>query len=236
MIDYCARRAPADEARSPATLRTVPSRDAIVDLLGVLAYAELCGFDRLAADARMAPTLSGRADMSAMAAVELGHHMTLADRLRELGVTPEDAMSPFVTPLENYHSLTSPSTWLEGIVKAYIGGGLANDFYLEVARYVDEPTQQLIEGVLTDVGQGEFAVREVRAAVSANPGQADRLALWGRRLVGEAISQAQHVLAERDSLMLLLVEGGGDLSGVAGLIGRITEQHAERMATLGLRS
>jgi hypothetical protein len=213
----------------------VSSRDAIVDLLGVLAYAELCGFDRLAADARMAPTLAGRADMSGMAAVELGRYLTLADRLRELGVAPEDAMAPFVTPLENYHSLTSPSTWLEGIVKAYIGGGLANDFYLEVARYVDDPTRELIEGVLADVGQGEFAVREVRTAVAANPGQADRLALWGRRLVGEAISQAQHVLAERDSLMLLLVEGGGDLSGVAGLIGRITERHSERMATLGLR-
>ena len=32
---------------------------AVVDLLGVLAYAELTAFDRLAEDARLAPTLSG---------------------------------------------------------------------------------------------------------------------------------------------------------------------------------
>ena len=43
---------------------------------------------------------------------------------------------------------------------------------------------------------------------------AGRLALWARRLVGEAISQTQHVLADRDSLMLLLVEGTGGLAGV----------------------
>jgi tRNA-(MS[2]IO[6]A)-hydroxylase (MiaE)-like len=79
-------------------------------------------------------------------------------------------------------------------------------------------------------------VREVRAAIAAQPVLAGRLALWGRRLVGEAISQTQHVLAERDSLTALLVQGAGDLAGVAALIKRITDRHAERMATLGLNA
>jgi hypothetical protein len=74
----------------------------------------------------------------------------------------------------------------------------------------------------------------VRIELDANPSQAGRLALWARRLVGEAISQSQHVLADRDALMMLLVEGTGDLSGVASLISRITERHEERMGVLGL--
>src|SRR5205807_2189907 len=41
----------------------VPDRAALVDLLGALAYGELCAFDRLADDARMAPDLVGRAEM-----------------------------------------------------------------------------------------------------------------------------------------------------------------------------
>jgi hypothetical protein len=65
---------------------------------------------------------------------------------------------------------------------------------------------------------------------------AGRLALWARRLVGEAISQTQHVLADRDALMMLLVGGTGDLTGMAGLIGRITDRHEERMVALGLNS
>ncbi len=210
--------------------------DAIVDLLGALAYGELSAFDRLADDARMAPTLDGRAQMSLMGAEEMRHYTLLAQRLTALGVPPEQAMEPFVAALESYHTLTEPSTWLESVVKAYVGDGMAADFYREVAEFVDADTRALINEVLVDAGRAEFALREVRGAIELQPSVAGRLALWARRLVGEAISQTQHVLAERDSLMLLLMQGTGDLSSVAGLIGRIIERHDERMAKLGLSS
>jgi hypothetical protein len=218
---------------------TAAAHEAIIDLLGALAYGELSAFDRLADDARMAPTLDGRAKMSSMAAIEMGHYSMLAERLDSLGVSPAVAMEPFVAALETYHSLTEPSTWLEGVVKAYVGDGMAADFYREVAEYVDEDTRALIHQVLADGGRADFAVSEVRAAVAEQPAIAGRLALWARRLVGEAISQTQHVLADRDPLMVLLMEGTGDLAGiagVAGMIARITERHDERMTALGLSS
>ena len=62
----------------------------------------------------MAPTLSGRAALSEMAAVEIGHYRLLADRLTDLGANPEKAMTPFVAALEGFHAMTAPSTWLEG--------------------------------------------------------------------------------------------------------------------------
>jgi len=210
--------------------------DAVIDLLGALAYGQLSAFDHLADDAGLAPTLTARAEMSAMAAVEFGHYKRLVDRLESLGAAPEVAMAPFVAALETYHSLTKPSTWLESVVKAYVGDGMAADFYREVAEFADEGTAALIRDVLTEAGRAEFAVREVAAAVAEQPAIAGRLALWGRRLVGEAISQTQHVLADRDSLMQLLMEGTGDLSGVAGLLKRITDRHEERMRSLGLSS
>ena len=61
--------------------------------------------------------------------------------------------------------------------------------------------------VLQDIGQAEFAVRAVREAIERGPAVAGRLALWGRRLVGEALSQAQRVAVERDALASLLVGG-----------------------------
>jgi hypothetical protein len=210
--------------------------DAVVDLLGALAYGELSAFDHLADDARMAPDLAARAQMSAMAAIEYGHYQLLAERLVTLGTAPEDAMAPFVAPLETCHTLTEPSTWLEAVVKAFVGDGLAADFYREIAAFLDSETEELIRGVLVDGGRAEFAVREVKAAVAEQPSAAGRLALFARRLVGEAISEAQHVLADRDALMNLLVDGTGDLQGVAALFARITDRHTERMAALGLRS
>jgi rubrerythrin len=211
------------------------NREAVVDLLGVLAYAELMAFDRLAEDARLAPTVAGRAALARMAAAEMGHFDRLVARLRELGAEPEQAMAPFVAPLTAFHEQTAPSTWLEGLVKAYVGDGMAADFYREIAEFLDRPTRQLVLESLADSGQADFAVREVRAAIRTDPTVAGRLALWARRLVGEALSQAQHIAAEREPLTELIIEGSG-LSGVLDLMKRITQAHTARMEALGLSS
>ncbi|MDQ1652440.1 MAG: hypothetical protein QOI35_1640 [Cryptosporangiaceae bacterium] len=145
-------------------------------------------------------------------------------------------MSAFAAPLDAVHDSSAPSDWLEGLVKAYVGDGIADDFYREVAGFLDEPDRSLILDVLHDTRHAEFAVTEVRAAIEADPLRAGRLALWARRLVGEAISQAQHVAAERDALTELIIEGYGDLTGIGTLIKRLTTAHTERMKLLGLNN
>src|SRR5262249_2633260 len=113
------------------------SPDAVVDLLGVLAYAELTAFLRLAEDATLlAPSLTDRAALSGLAAVEYGHFRLLRDRLATLGVDPEEAMAPFVAALDAWHAQSRPGDWLEALVKAYVGTGIAMDFYREAARHV----------------------------------------------------------------------------------------------------
>jgi len=213
---------------------TPVDNSAVADLLGVLAYAELTAFDRLAEDARLAPTLAGRAALARMAAAEIGHHVRLTDRLTELGVDPAEAMAPFVAALDAFHEGTRPKTWLEGLVKAYVGDGLATDFYREIAAFLPGPDRALVLEVLDDTWHASFAVREVRAAIAADRRVAGRLALWGRRLVGEAITQSQAVIAEHDPLADLIMSGMGDLAGVGQLIERITAAHTERMKALGL--
>jgi hypothetical protein len=215
-------------------------RAAVVDLLGVLGLGELTAFERLAADAELAPTIADEAALAAMAVAEFNHFERLRARLGELGVDADEAMAPFREPLDAFHDHTAPSNWLEGLVKAYVGDGIAADFYREVAAYLDEDTRSLVLDVLQDTGHADFVVERVRAAIEADPRLAGRLALWGRRLVGEALSQAQRVAAERDSLSALIAGGvdrpGMDLAAIGHVFARLTENHAKRMDALGLSS
>jgi 1,2-phenylacetyl-CoA epoxidase catalytic subunit len=222
------------QASEQVHVSETPSTAALVDLLGALAYGELSAFDRLAEDARSAPTLAGRAALSQMAASEMGHFRLLEEHLAGLGCGVEDAMRPFAAVFDAYHRATAPHDWLESLVKAYLGDGLAADFYREVADFLPEPTASLVRRVLADTGHSSFAEREVRAAIECNRQVRDRLALWGRRLHGEAVTQAQQVVAERDELAAFFVLGFGDLSGIAVLFKRLQHNHAQRMGALGL--
>jgi tRNA-(MS[2]IO[6]A)-hydroxylase MiaE-like protein len=213
-------------------------REAVVDLLGALAYGELSAFTRLAGDSELAPTQPLKAAVAGLAVAEFRHYEILVRRLEEMGADPESAMAPFVKALDSFHERTRPSTWLEGLVKAYVGDGLAADFYREIAAYLDAGTRDLIIASLEDSGQADFAVRHIRQAIEADPKLSGRLALWGRRLMGEALTQAQRVAAERDALSALLAGGidrpGLDLAAIGRMFTRITERHNARMAELGL--
>ncbi len=199
----------------------------------MLACAELFAFERLAADATMAPVLADRAALARMAAAECDHMERLRARLGDLGCDADQAMAPFVATFEAFHALTVPSDWLEGLVKAYVGDGLAADFYREIAASVDADTRDLVLEVCADLGHAAFAEDRVRAAVAADPRVGARLALWGRRLVGEALAQAQAVAAEHDALAGLLVKGA-DLAELSAMFTRLTTAHARRMTALGL--
>ncbi len=202
---------------------------AFTDLLALLAYGQLQAFDQMAADARNAPDLRRRAALSAMASAEMSNYYRLIVRLRQQTDDPYAAMAPFVGPLDAYHQQTEPRDWLEALVKAYVGDGIADDFYAEVAAFLDPPDREFVREIVHEERYVAFAAEEIRAAIAVDPKIVSPLSMWARRLVGEALSQAMHVSAERPTLALLI----DDLPGV---LKRITDAHTNRMTAVGLNN
>lgn len=210
-------------------------RRGVIQMLGLLGAGEYLAFERLVTEAALAPSLPQRLRVADIAVGELEHHRHLRDRLIELGADPDEAMGGFLEPLERYHRMTAPSDWLESLVKAYVGDSIANDFYREIGAVLDAETAELVLEVCAELGKTAVVVDEVRAAIARDPRVAGRLALWGRRLLGEMLSQAQLVAAQNDDLAdLIMSESVTAQVDLMGLLGGLTSAHVERMNALGL--
>jgi hypothetical protein len=224
----------ADTLADPPPSRVSADHSGVDELLALLAYGEVVAFYRLTDEARMAPDLRGRIAMASMAAAEMGHYELLRDALENRGVDVVRAMSKYTVALDRYHRLTTPSTWLEALVKTYVGDALAADLYLEIAGGLPDEVADVVRATLSETGHSQFVVAEVRAAVTSSVKQRSRLALWSRRLLGEAITQAQYVLADHDELVDLVVSRAQGLTQLAGFFDRLQRTHDQRMRELGL--
>lgn len=214
-------------------------REGTIELLGAIAYGAISGFTRIAADSEMATDLHLKRALASMAVKEFHNHELLADHIVELGGDPIEAMRPFKAAFEDFHARTKPRDLLEGLVKAYIGDGIASDFYLEIARYVEPDARAIIERASTNHRDVDMIVRAVRAGIAEDPRRGGPLALWGRRLVGEALTQGQVVASEREALSELVLglsheRPGATLEEVGQLMQRLTDRHQLRMGRLGL--
>ena len=182
----------------------------------------------------MAPNLRGRINMASMAAAEMNHYEVLRDALERRGVDVVPAMTKYASALENYHRLTTPSTWLEALVKTYVGDAMAatstwrsptrcpTRWPMWCARSCRRPRTR------------SSSSRRCRPRWTASEKQRNRLALWSRRLLGEAITQAQYMLADHDELVDLVMTGGEGLTQMAEFFDRLQRTHSARMHELGL--
>ena len=217
---------PADPARYNTFL---------MDLLGVMAYGELSAFERLSSDARYSPTLHDRAVLGRLAVIEFEHYELVSAKLDAMGQDVEAAMLPFQPSVDHFHERTRPADWYESLMKAYVIDTVSADFYRAISRYVDAGTRALVERIQADGGATEVLRERLKTALADDPRLASRLALWARRLLGEALTQAQRVSFEH-SFVGGLVGADEDRSKelVRELMDKLAANHSRRMTQLGL--
>lgn len=225
---------------SSRSLNNPEFREGVIALLAALAYGNLAGGSALVRDGMKAPTLAERVAVTQLAQDDFARMGELRARIRALGASPEQAMKPFVASIDQWHRRTDSRDWYEGLMKAYAGSAIALDFYAEVAQFVDEETRDLVKKVVESSTRSLFAKQLLTKAIAADEVLASRLALWGRRLVGEAISQAQQAAVDNEALTKVLVDDGSgvgmDLLALGEMFNRLTSAHQQRMSALGLNA
>jgi hypothetical protein len=231
---------------SPGDRAAVDSADA-VELLGLVAHLEHTAFVRLASDSAIAPSIAQRLALSRFAAAAVERRDRVLARIVELGGDPEVALRQFDDVLTDFDARTQPSTWWERLLKAYVGYGVADDFCRIAADGLDERSREIVLEVLDDASHADLAVTELDAAGSDDGVLTSRLALWGRRLVGEALGVVQGLLTQRPGLSRLLARSDARAAAAAGspaptapangpakVFSELTAQHSRRMSRLGL--
>lgn len=232
---------PADAptgAEQPGTTLSGPERDRALAVLGMIAFGELAAFSRLAADAALAPTLAQRLALSRLAGVALARIERVGERVTALGAELQPVMEPFAGVLVEFDERTTPGTWWERLLKGYVGFGVSDDFSRMIAQGLDPWTRGLVEDLLANDAHGPLVVGILAEAATTDATLDSRLALWGRRLVGEALGVVQRVVSEHAELRALLEPAMAGTPGTGDaqqrLHSALTAEHTRRMERLGL--
>lgn len=213
----------------------VPDLAASLAVLGLLANCELTAFSRLAADAERSPHLADRIELARLGGATLVRFERVATRVSELDADLDRTLQPFLGAFGDFDERTPAGTWPERLLKAYVGYGVEEDLVRLLAHPVDAETRELVHDLLDDDRHATLVVRALTSATGSDAALASRLALWGRRLVGEALGVVQRVLVANPHLRSLLepaLPEGDDLQ--QRLFGVLTGEHTRRMVRLGL--
>ncbi|WP_258142359.1 ferritin-like domain-containing protein [Arthrobacter sp. MYb227] len=225
-------------------------------LLGLIAYQELTAFEHLSSDARLSPTLVDRETLARLAVTEFAHYELIREIIAARGMDAQEVIAPFISAIDQMHQRTKPGDWYESLTKAYVIDGVAADFYMYIASALTDEARTLVRDVKTSDANTEWLRERLQLAIADRPDRASRLALWGRRLLGEALTQAREIGEQYDywgALERESVSPAGpaiDASAAASargershhdrgqtmtaLFAKLVENHSRRMSKLGM--
>ena len=207
-------------------------------MLGLAAEFEFESFVRLAGDSALAPSIAERQVIARSATRALERQDKFVARIVELGGDPAQAMAPFDGVIEDFEQRTTAGSWSERLLKAFIGYAVADDFLRLLAEGADTDSRELVAPLLGDEDYAELVVSQL-SLVLADEVAASRLALWGRRLVGDALAVIQGAVVRNPAFGRLLAAGASpelppDEDRVQRVFSVLTAEHTRRMERLGL--
>jgi len=194
--------------------------------LGQAAYVQLSIFEDLSRLVALAPTLEAKEALSQASAISLDRYRGLTAEIRRLGAEPSAAMQPYTTGTDFFQKVTQGADFYESLMTSHITAGILDDFFARLALGLSSAEAARITPIY-DPSHEQIVADQLRIGISANPRLAARLAMWGRRLVGDAMLVARASLATPPA-------SEKDEARIEPVFTELIAAHTRRMDALGL--
>jgi tRNA-(MS[2]IO[6]A)-hydroxylase MiaE-like protein len=229
------RRPPVELPRlrpreTPTQAIRIDLHDVMPDLLpylGQAAYLQLEAFQTLSRVVGDVGDLSAKESVAAAAGAALSKHQGIAAEIRRRGDDPAEVMQAFADEIDGFTVLTTGSDWRETLLAVLVTNGLLDDFFIRLAVGLPGDVGPRIGQLLGSDGGQEGVMDVLRSEIGADPTLASRLALWGRRLVGDTLLVAR-------SALHLSGNTASDEERIEPIFTELIAAHTRRMDALGL--
>lgn len=192
------------------------------EYLARAAYVQLTLFENLGRVISTAPTTAAKTSLSRAAELSIAKHRAMVGELERLGVDPAEAMEPYTAGVDEFERVTRGADWYENLLTSYLSAGFLDEFYAAVAEGVDGDAAERVAALLRGESGEALLQEQLADGIEESPRLASRLALWGRRVLGDIM------LVARASLHFDQEER------VEPVMTELIAQHTRRMDALGL--
>ena len=221
------RLRPRSEAEPATKVDLAELTPDLLTFLGKAAYLQLTIFENLGRAMATAPTTESKEVLSRVAALSLAKHHGLTAEIRRHGEEPGAVMQPFTVAIDEYQRSTQGNDWFEELLACHITAGFLDDFFVHLAAGLPTDYASRVATVLRADSGADLLAEEIRQAIEQNDKLDSRLAMWGRRLVGDTMLIARTTLTPG-------ANGVADEARIEPVFTELIAAHTRRMDGLGL--
>lgn len=199
----------------------------LLSFLGRAAYVQLTQFENLSRAISSAPSTAAKTAIGRAAELSLGKHRMLAEEITRDHGDPAEVMEPSTPDVDRFERATHGADWFEILVTCYLTAGFLDDFFTRLAQGLPTEPARRIAAIYAGESGEKVLVELLQAAIGENPRLASRLAMWGRRLVGDTMLVARSALQYTENHK-------SDEARIEPVFTELIAAHTRRMDVLGL--
>lgn len=215
-----------EEALPPARIDLKEFAPGAVEYLARAAYVQLTLFEDCSRAVAIAPSTAAKEVLARTAGIAIDKHRALVAELERRGADVALEMERHRAVIDRFQRLTQGQDWYEAALTCYLAGGFLDDLFLALADGLPGELPAHIREILARSADDAFVVL-FTAAMNDNPRLPSRLALWGRRILGDALLVARDALVFSEDLVK-------DEQRIEPAFSELVAQHTRRMDVLGL--